>query len=95
MPDGRAPKAFHAVVHGRVQGVGFRWSAVEEARRLGLSGFVANLPDGSVEVVAEGRPEALAAFRSWLDHGPAGARVSSVDMDFPPVTGYDGFDVTF
>jgi acylphosphatase len=88
-------RAIHAVVHGRVQGVGFRWSAVMEARRLRLTGSVANLPDGSVEVVAEGAADALEAFRAWLERGPPGARVTSVDVDHPPVVGYDVFDVAF
>lgn len=95
MPENRERRAFHAVVRGRVQGVGFRWSALTEARRLRLAGFVSNLPDGSVEVAAEGPPEALAAFRSWLDRGPSGAHVVSVDVDLPPVAGYRAFDVRY
>jgi acylphosphatase len=83
-----------AVVHGRVQGVGFRWSTVREARSLGLSGTVANRADGSVEVVAEGDPARLARLISWLEKGPPGARVSSVDIEWRPWTGaYRRFDV--
>jgi acylphosphatase len=90
------PRALRAVVHGRVQGVGFRWSAVREARSLGLSGTVANRPDGTVEVVAEGNPVRLARLISWLEKGPPGARVSSVDVEWLPWSGaYNGFGVDF
>jgi acylphosphatase len=89
-------RAFHAVVRGRVQGVGFRWSAVREARRLGLRGSVANLPDGSVEVRAEGEAETLALFLAWLERGPQGARVHSVDSEWVAPTGaWVDFDVDF
>lgn len=65
-------RALRALVHGRVQGVGFRWSAVREARSLGLSGLVANRPDGTVEVIAEGDPARLARLVNWLEKGPTG-----------------------
>jgi len=65
-------------VSGRVQGVFFRASAREQARALGLCGWVRNLADGSVEAVASGSPEALAAFASWLAEGPPRAQVSAV-----------------
>jgi acylphosphatase len=86
----------HAVVHGRVQGVGFRWSAVREARRLGVRGTVSNRWDGSVEVVAEGGTAALEAFLSWLRKGPPGSRVSEVDVDRLSVTGrYASFEIDY
>jgi acylphosphatase len=72
------PRA-HLIVRGRVQGVFFRASAQEAAQRWGLLGFVRNLSDGAVEIVAEGDPESLARLRSWATHGPAGAIVDSVD----------------
>jgi acylphosphatase len=85
-----------ATVHGRVQGVGYRYSAVREARRLGLQGTVANQPDGSVAVEAEGSPAALAEFLAWLHQGPPGARVTSVDVEPVPATGrFQGFEVAF
>jgi acylphosphatase len=68
-----------AVVRGRVQGVGFRASAAHEARRLGVDGWVRNLPDGSVELEARGTPAAVDALVSWLGQGPRGARVTGVD----------------
>lgn len=95
LPPG-SDQAMHAVVHGRVQGVGFRWSAVREARRLGVRGTVSNRWDGSVEVVAEGRAAALEAFLAWLRKGPPGSRVSDVEVDRVSVTGrYPGFDIDY
>jgi len=75
-----------AVVRGRVQGVGFRASAAHEARRLGVGGWVRNLPDGSVELEAHGAPAAVDALVGWLAQGPRGARVTGVDTHEVPVT---------
>ena len=66
-------------VTGRVQGVGFRWSAAREAEALGLRGSVRNCADGSVEVSAEGPADALSRFAGWLKQGPRGARVVRVE----------------
>lgn len=66
------------VVSGRVQGVGFRAWAQHEAARLGLAGWAANLPDGSVEVVIHGREADIAALRARLHQGPRFARVLAV-----------------
>ncbi len=71
-------KAFHAFIGGEVQGVGFRYSAAREARRLGLTGWVRNLPDGEVEVWAQGDSTALDEFLDWLREGPPEAFVESV-----------------
>ena len=65
-------------ISGRVQGVGFRWFVREEARRLGLSGWVSNLPDGCVEVAAGGEGSSLERLRAALAVGPAGAEVTEV-----------------
>lgn len=65
-------------VTGRVQGVYFRHGTRIEADRLALRGFARNLPDGSVEVLAAGAPEALDALRAWLERGPPRARVDAV-----------------
>ncbi len=80
--------AFFALVRGYVQGVGFRYSALYEARGLGLCGYVKNEPDGSVAVYAEGEREALASFREWLEQGPCGARVDSVQAHSRSPCGY-------
>jgi acylphosphatase len=88
--------AFQVIIRGRVQGVGFRYSAVREARRLGVSGYVSNTPDGSVEVVAEGDSAALDRLLRWLRTGPSMAHVDGVDVEWRPFTGvYRGFDVEF
>lgn len=72
----------HVRISGRVQGVGFRWFVREEARRLGLSGWVTNLPTGEVEVQAGGEPSSLARLRRALEVGPTGAAVAQVaDVD--------------
>jgi len=85
--------AFYARVCGRVQGVGFRYSAIMEARRLGVNGWVRNAADGDVEVWAEGTPEKLGQFLSWLRHGPQYARVDLVEKEDKTPHGYRGFDV--
>jgi len=72
-------EAFHAIIDGRVQGVGFRYSAQRKARDLGLTGWVRNKMDGTVEILAEGSPNKLAAFLSWLKSGPPFAFVTKVD----------------
>jgi acylphosphatase len=66
------------VVEGRVQGVGFRAWSRATARRLGVSGFVRNLPDGSVEILATGTDPTLEALHTSLRTGPPGARVEAV-----------------
>lgn len=76
-----------AVVHGFVQGVGFRWFVEREAERRGLAGWVANLPDGTVEVVAEGPDDQLESLIAALEEGPPGALVSHVDDHREPARG--------
>ena len=75
----------HVRVTGRVQGVGFRWFVRERARRLGLSGWVRNLRDGSVEVAAAGDSGQLDLLIGELRRGPEGADVASVDPVVDPV----------
>jgi acylphosphatase len=74
MPGSR----LHALITGRVQGVGFRYFALREARRLGLTGFVRNLRSGQVEIVAEGEQSDLDHLQSLLEEGPDGAHVTNV-----------------
>jgi acylphosphatase len=69
----------HLVVRGRVQGVGFRWFVRERARRWGLSGWVRNNPDGSVELAARGDRVGLEGIRRDVAMGPPGAEVEFVD----------------
>lgn len=69
----------HVRIRGRVQGVGFRWFVREEARRLGLSGWVTNLDSGDVVVAAGGAQSSLERLRKALEVGPTGASVSQLD----------------
>ena len=72
-------KRLHLIIHGRVQGIGYRYSAVRQARALGLTGFVRNCGDGTVEVVAEGEEKHLAQLLAWCKNGPMLARVTTAD----------------
>ena len=93
-PAGRSD-VLHVRVEGRVQGVGFRWVVREAAVDLGLAGWVRNLPDRSVEVLAAGDPSALATLRARLTDGPPHARVDRlVDLveDAAPPVG-DSFEI--
>ena len=87
MVEPPSPACFHALVSGRVQGVGFRYTCCHEARRLGLSGWVRNKPEGDVEVWAEGDREKLDRFLLWLRRGPPGARVDQLRYDMHRPTG--------
>ena len=83
-------------VTGRVQGVYFRAFTRNQARRLGLSGWVRNEYDGSVSLIAEGPREVLEHLLVAVRRGPAGARVDHVSVDWAAATGeYDGFAVRF
>ncbi len=83
----------HVLVAGRVQGVGFRWSACERARELGLGGWVRNLPDGRVELVLEGEQEPMRAMLDWLANGPPGARVTDLQVAESACQGRTGFEI--
>lgn len=88
--------AFVAIVHGTVQGVGFRYYARSHAHRLGVRGYVQNLADGTVKVVCEGRKKPLEAMKKWLQNGPPSARVTRVDVQVCEPTGaYATFTVEF
>lgn len=87
-------KRYHMVVSGEVQGVWYRASTETEATRLGLTGYVRNLPDGRVEVVAEGAQEQLDQLELWCHQGPPRARVQSVELHVQEATGeFVGFSV--
>ncbi len=74
-------------VRGRVQGVFFRASTQREAKRLGLTGWVKNRTDGSVEVLAEGEEEELKDLIAWANRGPSAARVERVDVRWRSFSG--------
>ena len=82
------------VIAGRVQGVGFRWFAHDAAAREGIHGWVRNLVDGSVEVVAEGDTEALERLDAAVRRGPSQARVEQVDVEeLAPEGRVTGFEI--
>ena len=85
----------HGVIHGDVQGVGFRYFLMREAQRLGLRGWVRNREDGTVEFVAEGRRAGLERLRQAAGRGPQLAKVEQVDAEWSAAAGgLDGFDLT-
>jgi acylphosphatase len=74
--------AFSGVIQGRVQGVGFRYYAKAKAEELDLTGWVRNLPDGTVEVLAKGPVSSLERFMHCLEVGPIGSRVKKADFQW-------------
>ncbi|BCS33556.1 acylphosphatase [Luteitalea sp. TBR-22] len=86
-------RAMHVIVSGRVQGVGFRAFVADAARSEGLDGWVKNLPDGSVEVQAEGDVEALRRLEWKLWQGPPMSRVDEVATEDVVPTGATGFRI--
>ncbi|WP_141371822.1 acylphosphatase [Cellulomonas cellasea] len=68
------------VVRGEVQGVGFRWACAREAQALGVRGWVRNRPDGALEAVAEGEPEAVDRLVDWARRGPSHAHVTAAEV---------------
>lgn len=93
---GSDDQQLHAIVSGKVQGVGFRAFTERQARDLGLSGWVRNLSDGTVEVTAEGPRSQLKQLVEYLKQGPTAARVDNVDVQWRNATnGYDDFSVRF
>lgn len=77
----------HLVIRGRVQGVWFRASTRDRARELGVTGWVRNRPDGSVEVVAEGGRERMQRLITWCHQGPEGALVTDVEVEWQAYRG--------
>jgi acylphosphatase len=85
--------AYRYVVRGRVQGVGYRYFALKCAEKLGLAGFARNLPDGSVEVLAEGDEQLLSDFEARLKEGPSFSRVEGVERTDSQRRGDGGFHI--
>ena len=80
----------HLTISGRVQGVWYRGAMQEEAHRLGVAGWVRNRVDGTVEAEVEGEPELVEELVAWTRHGPRGARVSDVDVQWLEARGERG-----
>ena len=85
--------ARRAVVSGRVQGVGFRYACVAEARAIGAAGWVRNLPDGRVEAHVEGDQDQVAQLLAWLQDGPPFAEVDAVEVTLADPIGAVRFTV--
>lgn len=84
----------HAVVHGRVQGVGYRAFAARSAKQIGLTGWVRNRFNGTVETVAEGELPQLERYLQDLERGPGPSNVTQIDKDWSPATmEFDQFKV--
>ncbi|SNR88263.1 acylphosphatase [Desulfurobacterium atlanticum] len=91
-----ALKTLHAFVSGRVQGVGFRAFVKRKADMLGVKGFVRNLSDGRVEVVAEGEEEKLNKLLDFLHQGPSLSKVKSVEYSYSDYRGvYENFEISY
>lgn len=83
----------HVMVHGRVQGVGYRYTMRTVAAAAGVAGWVRNLPDGSVEAEIEGTHEQIDRIVAWMAQGPPGARVDTAMVTDAEPTGQPGFVV--
>jgi acylphosphatase len=89
-------KCAYLKVKGRVQGVGFRWYAMQNANQFGLTGYVKNLSDGSVEIRVEGEKELIERFKSVMEKGPGFSSVDEVEFNYEPyMAKYDTFSVDY
>ena len=93
MADNGDKNGLHCLINGRVQGVCFRAETEAQASRLGLTGWVRNLPDGRVEVKAFGPQPALDELRTWLKKGPSMAHVLKLDCEPIEPEEHEGFEV--
>jgi acylphosphatase len=86
----------YVIVHGRVQGVSFRYYTKVTAMKFGIGGWVRNLPDGTVEVTAEGKQSNLNDLLAFLQHGPAGAKVTDIAVEWRPASGkFNDFSIRY
>jgi len=88
-------KAYKVLIQGRVQGVGFRYYTEQQARRLGISGWVRNCADGSVETLICGDESQTETMLSWLKHGPISASVSTINIEKSQTMPASDFRITF
>ena len=90
-------KQLHLKIHGRVQGVNFRWFVKEKADKFGLVGWVKNFSDGSVEVLVEGKEKKVKKFLVFCKTGPAFAKVEKVEEEWSDVEEckFKGFNIVF
>ncbi|MBD2043564.1 acylphosphatase [Microcoleus sp. FACHB-672] len=83
----------HVIVSRRVQGVGYRFSTLDEANSRGITGWVRNLPDGRVEAVFEGTEETVTEMIRWCDQGPPTSVVKDVFVEYQKPEGLQQFDI--
>lgn len=88
-------KRAHIIIYGRVQGVWFRAHTKEMADKLGIKGWVRNLPDGSVEAVFEGDEKSIEEMIRWCHHGPPLARVDRVEIKYEEPKGERNFEIRY
>jgi len=86
-------KSIKINIYGKVQGVGFRYSTLQKANELGITGFVKNRIDGSVYIEADGESEVLDQFVSWCKQGPSHAYVDDIKVDAIPFNNYKNFGI--
>ncbi|PLX10353.1 MAG: acylphosphatase [Marinilabiliales bacterium] len=86
-------KSIKINIYGKVQGVGFRYSAVQNANELGITGFVKNRSDGTVYIEADGEPDILEQFVIWCKAGPSWSRVDDVKVVDIPFNNYKSFGI--
>jgi acylphosphatase len=91
-----AEKRARLIISGRVQGVYYRYSTQQEAKRLGLTGWVRNLPNGNVEAVVEGDEATVERMIEWCRQGPAGAAVSEIERTLTEASGeFEAFEIRY
>lgn len=83
----------HLFIKGVVQGVGYRFSTLDQAQALHLQGWVRNLPDGRVEAVIEGKSSIVEKMITWCRRGPRGAKVDEVLVEYETIKGERGFEI--
>ena len=88
-------KRAHVRIYGKVQGVWFRAHTKEMADKLGIKGWVRNVPDGSVEAVFEGDDESVEKIIEWCHHGPPLARVEGVEVEYEEPRGEEKFEIRY
>lgn len=96
MPNPSSPQQAiraHVFITGSVQGVGYRYSTMDEAGRLGVKGWVRNVPDGRVEAVFEGSRNTVETLIRWCHQGPTAARVKDVEVEYEKPEGLLGFKI--
>jgi len=88
-------KTLRIRVFGRVQGVGFRYFALHTATSLGVTGFVRNEPDGSVEILCSGCDEEIDAFVERIDRGPSYASITRTEIEGLPFKSFKSFEIRY